>query len=296
MTEDFVHEEWDMAAVGYAMAALEDGEQRTFEEHLDSCQRCQRTVAEASSIGAALGTSAPVPVPAAELRGRVLGAALATRPSTTTLSPQVDGTSRPPVHRVPTRVTAPEPSGEPAPVVPIHSRHARHAASKRNPARTALSAIAAVLVVAVAAAFVSVVRDRDREKSVADARSRTISSLQHQITQVIPIVLRTFDKKSALVGTAYVQGRTITIVSSSLKQNDPTVHSYVLWSIAGTAPNNLKFKPLVRFNVTKGSPGVQKIELPADINFKAFPIFGWSIEPGAGLPSAPTKVIGVGSP
>lgn len=296
MTEDFVHEDWDMAAVGYAMAALEDGEQRTFEEHLETCQRCQRTVAEASSIGAAMGTAAPVPMPAPELRGRVLGAALAARPSTTTLSPRVG--SRPQVGSAPARVgtSAPAPQREPAPVVPIRSGHARHAAHKHNPARAMLAAVAAVLIVAVCAAFVSVVRDRDREKSVADARSRTISSLQHQSSssapRLIPVVLHTFDQQHKFVGSVFIQGRTVTIVSPSLKQNDPAVHSYVLWSINGTAT---KFKALIRFSVAKTGNGVQTIQLPTDVDLATFPIVGLSLQSGAGLPPAPKGVIGVGS-
>ena len=63
----------------YALDALDREETLDFEEHLATCERCRRELAELSVAASALAFAAESPLPPAQLRSRILTAARAER-------------------------------------------------------------------------------------------------------------------------------------------------------------------------------------------------------------------------
>jgi hypothetical protein len=299
VTNNLSHEAMDALAVGYALFALDSAEQATFLEHVETCLRCQRTVAEASAIGGAMATSVAVPLPAPALRGRVLGAALTARPAGTRI---VDMPPAPPVVAPPEEPTAPSaeppvrpaepptapPEEPPADVVPIRDGKARHAAAKRRPGRAILAAIAAILVVAIGAGFVSVVRDRNHQRSLAEQRAQSISSLLHSA----PVAVQIADLKTKKpLGTVVASPSSVSFVTSTLPENDPA-KTYVLWGLQSA--NDSHPVALGVFDVTKTGLTARLVGSDPTAHYSKFPVFAVSYEPGRKAPPTPTKVLGAG--
>lgn len=78
----------------YAADALEDGERRFFEQHLEDCDACAREVAELQATAARLG-AAVAETPPADLRGRVLAEIDHTRQEAPRSRIGASGASRP---------------------------------------------------------------------------------------------------------------------------------------------------------------------------------------------------------
>jgi anti-sigma-K factor RskA len=73
---------------GYALDALDDAEQRAYEQHLARCEQCQAELAAFSSVAGALAFAAePATAPPA-LRERILETARAERPNVVPLRPR----------------------------------------------------------------------------------------------------------------------------------------------------------------------------------------------------------------
>jgi len=64
----------------YALDALDDGEERTFEEHLALCERCREELSGLREAAASLAYGAPRALPPPELKERILAQARAERP------------------------------------------------------------------------------------------------------------------------------------------------------------------------------------------------------------------------
>jgi anti-sigma-K factor RskA len=71
--ESGIHE----LTAGYALDALEPEERRSYEEHLESCERCREELTSFWETTAALALAATGPEPSPELRGRILAGARA---------------------------------------------------------------------------------------------------------------------------------------------------------------------------------------------------------------------------
>jgi len=70
------------ALVGpYALDALDDGEEQSFEQHLALCERCREELAGLREAAASLAYGAPRAVPPPELKDRILAQARAERPN-----------------------------------------------------------------------------------------------------------------------------------------------------------------------------------------------------------------------
>src|SRR4051794_12328842 len=65
----------------YALDALDDDEERSFEEHLALCERCREELAGLREGAAALAYGAAGPAPSRELKDRILARARAERPN-----------------------------------------------------------------------------------------------------------------------------------------------------------------------------------------------------------------------
>jgi anti-sigma-K factor RskA len=65
----------------YALDALDEGEEQSFEQHLALCERCREELAGLREAAASLAYGAPRAVPPPELKGRILAQAHAERPN-----------------------------------------------------------------------------------------------------------------------------------------------------------------------------------------------------------------------
>jgi anti-sigma-K factor RskA len=65
----------------YALDALDESEERGFEEHLALCERCREELAGLREAAASLAYGAPAAVPPPDLKGRILAQARAERPN-----------------------------------------------------------------------------------------------------------------------------------------------------------------------------------------------------------------------
>jgi anti-sigma-K factor RskA len=78
---------------GYALDALEQDEERAFEEHLALCERCRGDLAGLREAAAALAYSSVGPTPPPELKDRILAQARAERPNVVPIRPRRNWTA-----------------------------------------------------------------------------------------------------------------------------------------------------------------------------------------------------------
>jgi anti-sigma factor RsiW len=124
---------------GYALDALEPEERHAYEAHLTGCERCREDLASFLQTTEALAVAATGPVPAPELRERILEAARA----------------------------------EPQTVVPIDARRRRAAV----PLLAAAAAVAAVVAVALGVWAVHLSSDLDATRSTLERQRSTAAVL-----------------------------------------------------------------------------------------------------------------------
>jgi anti-sigma-K factor RskA len=72
----------------YALDALDEGEGRSFEDHLALCERCREELAGLREAAASLAYGAPRAVPPPELKGRILAQARAERQNVVPMRPR----------------------------------------------------------------------------------------------------------------------------------------------------------------------------------------------------------------
>jgi anti-sigma factor RsiW len=75
MADESIHE----LTAAYALDALDEREQATYEEHLAGCERCRADLATMSEAAVALAYAVETPPPPPSLRGRILDAAAGER-------------------------------------------------------------------------------------------------------------------------------------------------------------------------------------------------------------------------
>lgn len=78
----------------YALDALEPDEAREYEEHLATCKECQAQLGRLGGAAGALAFAVESPAPPAELRGRILAAAVAERENVVPLRPRWTRTAK----------------------------------------------------------------------------------------------------------------------------------------------------------------------------------------------------------
>ena len=79
-------------AAPYALHALDENEERSFEQHLAHCERCREELAGLREAAAALAVAAPAAKPPPALRDRILEQARAERPNVVPLRRRRDWT------------------------------------------------------------------------------------------------------------------------------------------------------------------------------------------------------------
>ncbi len=192
------HDEYDGLAVGWALHALEPGEEEVFDLHLATCSRCQATVQESVETLGELAYDVPLVDPPSHLAARIR---VATGAEDTN-----SGQAEVIPLRPPTRPDRLRLSGRPA------------------------AAMAAAVVLIALLSWNVVLRNQ-----AVDAE-RIAAQRQDVITKMTGISTRALLSEKAGRPIAYVAQRSggLQIVAAGLSPNDRAKFTYVLWGVQGS--------------------------------------------------------------
>lgn len=262
------HEEFDELAVGWALEALEPDDETRFVRHLPDCQRCTRTIRDATDIAGRLVMSLPAEDPPEALRQRILAGARA-EPREPGALPETAGFAE--LFAVP---------DEGRDVVPARRRY-------RDFARGLVAAAALLLIVGLGVWNVQLQSTRDGVQAVAEQQAKVLDQLDGRGTyRVAP--LENHDGES--VGTVVVHDGGARVMADGLAVNDTASSTYVLW---GMRPN-LSPIPLGTFDVTR--TGLDMLPVGSTTTgLDKYEGYAISIEPGRQAPPVPTDVVATGT-
>lgn len=250
------HDEFDGLAVGWALHALEPGEEHTFVEHLATCDRCQVTVRESEEVLGELSYDVPLVEPPPELLDRIQAAAGAA---------SAGGTIAAVV--------------EPVAPTPLVRR-------SRVP-RWAPMAMAAAVVLIALLSWNVILRNQ-----VADTQ-RLAAQRQDVITKIAGSTTRAtlLDSASRPIGYVQQRGSDIQVVANGLPANDRTKSTYVLWAVQGSGRPPLA---VGTFDVLRTGIDVRRVDGQApSAGFSGFAV---SKEAGRVAPDRPSQVVATGAP
>jgi anti-sigma-K factor RskA len=257
MTRD--HEHYDELAVGWALHALEPGDESEFARHLAGCTRCAATVAETTEVMGTMAADLPAAEPSEALRTRLRDAVQATE--------QVSPTAAQPA------ATEPVPA---AAAVPI---------PRRTRAR-ALSLVAAGIAAVLGLGIWNIGLRSDREEL-----SSTVAE-QQQVMDALMVPGRTtvapLDADGSPMATVVARDDRLQVITYGLSANDAADSTYVVWGMAEGAP-----VALGTFDVDGSQMALEPVRSRLT-GLDEFPQYAVSIEPGREAPSAPTEVVATG--
>lgn len=244
-------------AVGWALHALEPGEEMDVLLHIPQCETCQAAVRAAEETGARLGAAVEQVEPPPALRAAIMSAAAAT--------PQVRRSAPP---------QSAEPAAEPATVRPLR-RADRLERGWSWPRRAAVSVLAVAAVVAI---------------GVLGARTVVLQQQVDATTQQAAgakLAILAKAGSAQPVAAVFVADGHNHVLAMGLPAN-PTDHTYVLWGVrSGAAP-----QPLGAFDVAGSGDGLRAVG--SDAGAAGFSAFAISLEPGRVAPASPTDVVAQG--
>lgn len=251
------HSEWEALAAGHAFNALEPEDEQAFLAHLAGCDRCMRDLASYESVGAGLAHAVEPAEPPADLGRRILDAAHAERPAVFPPTPERVALFRPKRGRVwqPTFRLA-----------------------------TLGTAAAFVLVLALSAWNVVLRTESATTRAALDRRTAALRCLTAADSARAQLASET-DKR----GTACVGGGKAYVFVDRLAPNDTASSVYVLWwqdgkeGLHAVAPFDVPESGTALFELPMSVP-------PSDVRGLAI-----SLEPGRGMPTAPTQRIAYGA-
>lgn len=253
------HDEYDGLAVGWALHALEPGEEHSFADHLATCVRCQRLVHESEEALGELAYAVALVDPPAQLLDRI-------RHATGASDAMPGRLGRP--HRQPT------PIGR-------ASRMLRWAAP----------AMAAALVLVALLGWNVALRHRaQQDQRLAAERQAVISQLAQSTTRAALV-----DGAQRTVGYVLQRGSSVEIASggpalNGLAPNDRARTTYVLWAVQRSGGPSIA---VGTFDVVRRSLDVRPVH-NAQLH-DGVTGFAVSREPGRGVPQRPSEVVATGA-
>lgn len=276
------HDRYDELAVGWALHALEPGDEAGFAAHLAGCDRCTRTVADTREVMAAMADDLPVAEPSPELRERLRAAVEATEQDPVTA----------PAPRAP-EVSLSQVAEVVADVVPLSAgrggrrRAARRAAEQGGWRRVAPRAVLAAGVAAVLGLGVwnvSLVQDRDDARATAASQSAMMSALLSPGR----VTVAPMEHDGQTVATVVARDGQAQVVVDGMTPNDTADSTYVLWGMRQGTP-----VALGTFDVVSDGTSLRTVGSDAT-GLDDYSAYGISIEPGRSAPSAPTDIVANG--
>lgn len=251
-------------AVGWAMHALEPGEEAAVAAHLPQCAECSEIVRETEEALALLALAdAEQPPPA--LRKRLMGQLASGR------RPVVVPSAREPTS------SSPAPEGE----------HQGAATGRSWRHRAALLvAAAAVLLTAVGgltAQTLQLAHQRDAAANRSDQLARVLAATEQPGTQHALLSAPAGQPAAVLLD----DGKQRILVPVGLAPNDPRATTYVLWGTETGPP-----VALAAFDVSSDEVG--RLPVRSDSTAGSFQGYAISLEPGRTLPASPSRVVASG--
>ena len=248
------HDEYDGLAVGWALHALEPGEEHAFGAHLDTCAHCQRAVAQSEEALGRLAYDVPLVDPPPHLLDRIRLATAATGARLALF--------------------------EAAPIVPPTPL-----ARRLRVPRWAVAGMAAALVLIALLGWNIVLRDQAAEaQRVAAQRKAVISKLTEGSSRA---ALR--DGGNRTIGYVLQRGTDVQIVADGLTPNDRTKTTYVLWAVQGSGAPPVA---VGTFDIVRSGLDVRPVAGQAPgFGFSRFAV---SREAGRTVPDRPSQVVATG--
>lgn len=265
------HSRWEELAVGHALSALEPEDEELFVRHLQRCEHCADTVAEAHQTMAELAGGVEAVEPPESLRTSILA-----RASEGQLG---EGTS---TGDGPVRFPAGELEAK------RRQREGRHARARERGVRMPWYAAAAVIAVVLVLAAGNVLQllQNGAQRTDLDQARQVVTCVERKDCRAVPI--RATGNASVPV-TALVQGGRVRLLVDGLRPNDADRSMYVLWQKSGGT-----LRAVGAFDVTES--GVSVIDagrLGSSLADTA--LLAVSQERGDRIPAKPSKPIAVGN-
>ncbi len=249
------HDEFEGLAVGWALHALEPGEEHTFVEHLATCDRCQVTVRESEEVLGELSYDVPLVEPPPELLDRIQAAAGATSPN----------------------VTIPAVAERVAPT--------RLVRRSRVPWWAPMAMAAAVVLIALLSWNIVLRNQAVDAQRLAAQRQDVISKMAGSITRATLL-----DNANRPIGYVQQRGSNIQVVADGLPANDRAKSTYVLWALQGSDKPPLA---VGTFDVVRAGIDVRRVDGQApSAGFSGFAV---SKETGRMAPDRPSQVVAAGA-
>jgi anti-sigma-K factor RskA len=252
------HARFDELAAGYALHALEPGDEQQFLSHAGHCPVCQQSLASYADVAAALAEAAPPAEPSPDLGARILAAARAD---------QDRGPAGVPAAGADAAAPAP---GAPRPrVVPLHGRRRLQAA-----------AAAAAVVIAGAGIWggLAATSGAPQPPLAACGHSRQCSE-----------VLLTSAAGHRTAAKVVVSAGSVWLLPASLPADNTARQVYVLWQITGA------HAPLAvgSFDIRGGTSSPIRIGALAASYHNTW-AFAVSLERGRTIPARPSRLVALG--
>lgn len=291
------HDLFTELAVGWALHALEPEDEATLLRHLPDCRRCERDVAAATEVMAAMAGDLPQAGPPPGLRAALLADAEATAqlPVTDVLLPELLAPmpGEPPLEPRPRRSSTP-PSTRPAGTrrgtaagVGVRPRGGTGRPWQRwrpaVPAALAAVAVAAVVGLGAWNVYLSAARDDVQATAAADSQALAAVLVPGQATMAALA-----DPHGQPMAMVVVHGPRIQVVTQGLAIDDTLTETYVLWGMRAGAPTALG-----TFDVGHPQNDVRPVG-SAQAGTAGFTAYEISLEPGRQAPPTPTEIVATG--
>jgi anti-sigma-K factor RskA len=252
------HQRYDELAVGWALHALEPGDEAEFARHLPGCARCARTVAETTEVMGALAADLPQAEPSEALGARLRAAVASTEQ----------------VH-----LTTPPPEAVARDVVPVGVP-----APRRSRASLALVAVAVAAALGLGVWNAGLRSERSELSSTVAEQQRVVDALLDPDR----VVLDPVEEGGGPVATVVPRDDDVEVVVHGLPVNDAAGTTYVVWGVQDDGP-----RPLGTFDVEGPQAGLRTVGSGLT-GLDDYPQFAISLESGREAPSAPTEVVATG--
>lgn len=251
------HVEYDGLAVGWALHALEPGEEHAFAAHLAACSRCQSAVQDSEATLAEFAHDVPLIDPPPQLLARIREEAGAT----------AGGSGQ---------------RGTPSAVIPMPTR-----SRPGRVTRWAAPAMAAAVVLVALLGWNVTLHNRvASEHRVAAQRQAVIDQLAHGVIRAT-----LSDSTSHPVGYVLQQGSQLKVIANGLPVNNRAGSTYVLWAVQGSGEPP---RPVGTFDVLRRTLDIRPVEGGSG-RLAGYSGFSISIEPGRSAPQRPTTVVATGA-
>lgn len=291
------HDLFAELALGWALHALEPEDEAMLLRHLPDCRRCERDVAAATEVMAAMAYDLPGDAPPPGLRAAVAADVRATDqvPLSDVLLPEL---LPPPLVELPPEPTARHSAAAPA-AAPVRGRHSaaylsrvrrRHRAARpwwrsRLATPAALAAVAVAVTVGLGAWNVYLAAARVDAQATATAESRALSAvLQPGKARLAALV----DAHGQPKATVVVRAPQVQVLAQGLPVDDTLTQTYVLWGMRDGVPTAVG-----TFDVDRPQMGLSAVG-SVQAGATDFPAYAISLEPGRQAPPTPTEIVATG--